>query len=727
MRIQKLLDIQKKRPNLAGMAKTTAIAALTILALTWMAGCGGSSSTNANAVAVVNVTPTTISMNAGDVVTITPSAVNSQNSSVTTVFTFNSSNTKIATVSPAGGVCAGVWDSIFVVCNGNDASNNPIVGQATVTVTAGGVTSGPISVAVHPTVTSLSVDPAPGGCFSTNQTFQFTAHAFHNGTDITPLVGNITWNETNPTVGSADANGLVTAHQGGITQIVASVGTTTSPAQSFRSCMPVRIFLRVAGIADESAVMNVGDTKPLELDTIDENGVVTTAIPTFPLTINNPLVATVVGDTLTAVAPGGTGIFGACSPPICGVGLNTPIYSNLFGVVVGGTSSNTSTIYAASSFPPPSGTASTLIPIDGSKSPPSVGTAISLPGRPNSIVFDRLGSRAFIGTSAGLAVLTAGGNTVTTVSGVPVGKVLAVSANGTQAIISNAANDPSTGAPIDPNPAEQRLWVFDDNSSTLTTFIVPGIVAASFDDDGFKVFAVGHGSTANPTPNPNVTVFSTQLSLVNQTIAGTNTDVATVSSGPFVYVANSQGLQSIATCNNVQQSLTPPVNDPGSIRLVGSVLNQNQIVAVEATGLDVENVFTTFLIPPIPITAANCQEGVAYSNRFINFGVGAFTPRQLVLASNGSHFAVLPVGLNKVLTTAPDGTVKNVNLAAGGTEPFTGGMTLDGGFLWVGVGGSNTVNRINLNTGADEVQVPTSFKKADGSAAPPDLVAVQPK
>ena len=193
-------------------------------------------------------------MNAGDVVTITPSAVNSLNSSVTTVFTFNSSNTKIATVSPAGGVCAGVWDSIFVVCNGNDASGNPIVGQATVTVTAGGVTSGPISIAVHPTVTSVTVDPAPGGCFSTNQTFQFTAHALHNGTDITPLVGNITWTETNPSVASADANGLVTAHQGGIAQVVASVGTTASPAVPFRTCMPVRIFLRIAGIAVHGAL-----------------------------------------------------------------------------------------------------------------------------------------------------------------------------------------------------------------------------------------------------------------------------------------------------------------------------------------------------------------------------------------------------------------------------------------------------------------------------------------
>jgi hypothetical protein len=54
-------------------------------------------------------------------------------------------------------------------------------------------------------------------------------------------------------------------------------------------------------------------------------------------------------------------------------------------------------------------------------------------------------------------------------------------------------------------------------------------------------------------------------------------------------------------------------------------------------------------------------------------------------------------------------------------------MTLDGNTLWVGVTGSNNVDRIDLLGSADNLQVATNFKKSDGTAAPPNIVAVKPK
>src|SRR5262249_33730880 len=88
-----------------------------------MAGCGksGTPPNGPDKVAQVTLGPTTISVVAGEVVQLTFSAQNSSGGSVTPVptFTFNSSNTKIATVSPKGEVCGGVWDSFFIVCNGN--------------------------------------------------------------------------------------------------------------------------------------------------------------------------------------------------------------------------------------------------------------------------------------------------------------------------------------------------------------------------------------------------------------------------------------------------------------------------------------------------------------------------------------------------------------------------------------------------------------------------------
>ncbi len=700
-------------PFFAGMA-------LILLFVSLMAGCGGSKSVN-NTVAAVNVSPATISMVAGQVVSLNASAVNSANSAVATTFTFNSTNTSIATISPQGNVCAGVWDSAFVVCNGLDAQNNPISGTAIVTVTAAGVTSGPVSVAVHPSITSVSVEPVTQSCFSIAQTHQFIAHAFHNGTEITSQIGNFSWSSSAAAVASVDPNGLASARVPGITGVVASVGATTSPAVFFKTCMPVHIELHVngdpAGVPTEAITMNVADTKVIQADMVDELGAVTPNAPVRILS-NNATVATIIGTTVTAQSPGGAGFQAVCAPPSCGIGINTPIYSNLFSIFVAGTSPNTTTVYATSTFPNVPGTSITMIPIDTSKTPPVAGSPIFLPGFPNSMLFDRAGTTGFIGTSNGLASLNTSTNAVVLVSPIPIGKVLAVSADGNQVIISNAAIDSSTGNPIDPFPSEQRVWLFDKNNNTITTFILTGAVAANFDDDGFRAYVAAS--------NGNVYVLSSVLSPVTVPTGGVNTDVTQLPSGPFVYVANSAGLQAIATCNNAIQSTTPPTHST-NIQFVQSVRDSNNFVAVDSPGIDFESANAANLTPPTTITPANCPGIVTYSNNFFDFGVGAFTAHQLLVGSAGTHIAVLPAGINKVLTLLNENTVGSVPLPAGATEALSGGMTPDGATLWVGVAGTNTVDRINLNSNVDEVQIPTTFKKSDGSPAPPNLVVIRPK
>ena len=700
-------------PFFAGMA-------LILLFVSLMAGCGGSKSVN-NTVAAVNVSPATISMVAGQVVSLNASAVNSANSAVATTFTFNSTNTSIATISPQGNVCAGVWDSAFVVCNGLDAQKNPISGTAIVTVTAAGVTSGPVSVAVHPSITSVSVEPVTQSCFSIAQTHQFIAHAFHNGTEITSQIGNFSWSSSAAAVASVDPNGLASARVPGITGVVASVGATTSPAVFFKTCMPVHIELHVngdpAGVPTEAITMNVADTKVIQADMVDELGAVTPNAPVRILS-NNATVATIIGTTVTAQSPGGAGFQAVCAPPSCGIGINTPIYSNLFSIFVAGTSPNTTTVYATSTFPNVPGTSITMIPIDTSKTPPVAGSPIFLPGFPNSMLFDRAGTTGFIGTSNGLASLNTSTNAVVLVSPIPIGKVLAVSADGNQVIISNAAIDSSTGNPIDPFPSEQRVWLFDKNNNTITTFILTGAVAANFDDDGFRAYVAAS--------NGNVYVLSSVLSPVTVPTGGVNTDVTQLPSGPFVYVANSAGLQAIATCNNAIQGTTPPTNS-ANIQFVQSVRDSNNFVAVDSPGIDFESANAANLTPPTTITPTNCPGIITYSNNFFDFGVGPFTAHQLLVGSAGTHIAVLPAGINKVLTLLNENTVGSVPLPAGATEALSGGMTPDGATLWVGVGGTNTVDRINLNTNADEVQIPMTFKKADGSPAPPNLVVIRPK
>ena len=717
MLTHRILDRRGK----SSLVSPCAPATLILIALAaFLAGCGGSKSAN-TAVAQVLVSPSSASLVAGQVLGLSTTAVNSADANVATTFTFHSSNTAVATISPGGLVCGGIWDSTFVVCNGTDALGNPVAGSATITVTAGNVTSGPVTIAVHPSVTSVSVDPVSAGtCFSVGETHQFKAHAFHNGTEITSLVGDFNWFTSDATVATVDANGLGTARVPGLTGVVARIGATTAPTTPFKTCMPALLSLHLAGdvgTPTTSVTMNTSDTKTLLADMIDEKGAF---ISPAPITVfsTNPVVGTNAGGTITAQSPGGAGFVASCAPPTCGNGLNTPIYSNLFSATVSGSSPNTTTVYAASSFPPPINTTIPLVPIDISKSPPVVGAAIPLPGTPNSIVFDRTGARAFIGTAVGLVVLDASANTVSLLAPGIIARVLAVSPDGNKAVLSNAANDPSTGNPIEPNAANQRVWVFDRQANTLTTFVAAGAVAANFDDDGFKAYIAAN--------NGNIYVFSPSLTFATVNIGGSNTDVVNLPSGPFVYVVNSAGLQVLSTCNNVQQGTTPATNTP-NLQFVEAIKNKDQIIAVDSSGVDIITANVTPLTPPTNITAANCAPNVSYSNQFVDFGLGAFTARQLFVASNGSHFAVLPAAHNRVLTVLPGTGAGTAFLPAGGTEALGGGMTPDGSFLWLGIAGTNSVDRINLLNNIDDIQVPMSFKKSDGSPAPPDLVALRPK
>jgi hypothetical protein len=736
-----------------------------------LAGCGGGSSSSKtnSTVAQVTLGPSTVSLVAGQVQPLSVATLNANSTAVTPAptVTFNSSNPNLVTIGMVQGqalACGGVWDSQFVVCNGNDSSGHPLVGTATITATAGGVSSAPIQVSVHPVVTSIQVTQLTGSvfpkCNSNKTTAQFKAQAFSNGVDITNLVGSFGWTQSGGNAVSVDTNGLATALSPGLGGVIATLGAVSSPAVQFKSCLPVKIILHLngdpAGMPTESVTMNVSDTKTVQADMVDENNFTVASAPGVSIVTNNVAVASVAGTTVTAQSAGGAGLLAVCTPPNCGGGLTTPLYSNLFSVTVNGGSGAT-TVYATTTFAPPTASPTpTIIPIDTSKTPPAAGTAINMPcpsagcAVPNSMVFAANGGKAYLGTSQGLAALDTSTNVVTLLDPF-VGKVLAVSPDGNTIIESNAASapDPITGtmAPIDPRADHQRVVIVNVGNSSVQSFVLPGAVAASFTGDGFKAFVAADCSHSNspvcPNTNTNAYVFSPFLSLqffnlgnkigANSNTVANNVDVATLASGPFAFFANvaspnATGLMQVSTCNNA------PTNPPSAIgtttpniQFVQSFKNADVFVAVDSTGLDIETATVTAL-PPTIIDSTNCAPSVTYSNQFIDFGLGPFTARQLIVGTNvSSHIAVLPVGINRVLVGLAGSGPGTIPLAAGGTEALSGSMTLDGDTLWVGVAGSNNVDRIDLLGSADNLQIATTFKKSDGTAAPPNIVAVKPK
>jgi hypothetical protein len=694
----------------------SAIVTLLILLISGiLVGCGGSSNKANNNVTQIILSPTSFSLNSGDVVQLSATAENSANTAVSANLAYTSSNASVVTISNAGLICAGVWDSLTTPINCNGLSGgNPVSGMANITVTAQGITSSPATIAVHAKITKITVDPV-AGCTSDSQSTQFTAHAFSGVNDVTSQIGQFNWGTLDSSVATVGLNtGLVTGHNPGATGVFASASGVSSAAVPYRTCMPVLIRLHIsgdpAGMPTTSATMTIGQTITLEADTVDEIGFTTNGAPVV-IVSNNPASASVSGTTLTAQSGGGAGIVASCSPPVCSNGLNQPVYSNVFKVTIPNAASPPSTVFVTSSFAPPSGTSPTLVPIDTNAN--TAGTAITLPGVPNSIVIGAGGTRGYLGTNAGLVTLDPVGNTVTLVEPGIVGKVLAVSANGAEAIVSNAANDPSTGNPIEPNPANQRLWVFDQPSNSLQSFIVPGAVAAAFDNDGFKAFVAG-GSGNGGT----VYVFSPALALQTLTgVGGSPKDVAPLASDPFVFLANSSAVNVFATCNNAQQ---PDLATTSAPQFVQPILNTDTIVVANASGLDVETVTVT---PPV---SGFCPPQLSFSNNFIDFGLGAFTAHQLIVGSLGVRAVVLPAGINKVLVgQLQGGPPILISLPAGATEPIAGAMVPDVNTLWVSVAGTNTVDKINLVSNTDVAQIATTFKKSDSTAAPPNLLALR--
>ena len=180
-------------------------ALLTAICLSLLAACGGGKATTNPVPAQIVLSPTTVSLNEGDVTTISAVAENSSGGIIAADITFTSSNPNIATISTGGSICGGVWDSSFIVCNATIGQGG--VGQVTITASSGGVNA-TLTVYVHEKVDRVVVTP-PSGCVTMGQVVTTSASAFNTSDpgcsptapcDITSTVGPIAISSNDPTI-----------------------------------------------------------------------------------------------------------------------------------------------------------------------------------------------------------------------------------------------------------------------------------------------------------------------------------------------------------------------------------------------------------------------------------------------------------------------------------------------------------------------------------------------
>jgi len=737
-----------------------------------LTGCSSTSptrSTNFPTPASISLSPANpVSLDAGAATqTFTATPRNSSNTTITTPVTFLSSNTAVLTIATNGLACAGTWDSLTApqICTPGP------VGTAQVTARSHGVSSPPTTVYVHQHIDKIVISPVTeqtppsGPCFSKGQSFNYQANAFSRGLDITGTVGPFTWQSVNndvttlaiatdsaPVAGLATGQVKATAHTPGITSLVASNGNVNSQPLDFTTCAVQSITLAVTGSTTNSINVTSGSGKTATATVVDSQGNTITGVP-LTWSSSNPASVSATSGSIATPQAGGATVVASCTPPTCNIGLKPllPIYpEGAVDVVVApaSTTTTTPTVYVSSTgfSTSPAGNCATtvgcvslLIPIGSPNN--TVGAAVGLPATPNSLVFDRQGAKAYMGTdfsffgSRGLMQITvASPPTVTQFKSVT-GKVLTVSPDGKKVILSGADPNavPVPGSNTAP-PATQVI-VFDTTTNTGTTLNIAGATAADFSPDNLRAFIAA---------GPNLYVWSAQDALKTISLTAPARDVSFSPEGAFAFVAGGSSSSSVtawSTCglssaltNNVVLPSTPlflkalprdAVNlaDPPT---AGSATTITSVLAVDSPGIDL------FRVARAP-TGCNSTASSGTATPF-NLGQGSFVPLQLIVSQDAARAYVLASDRGSVLVFNIDNQTSSAIPLSGDAIPIQASLTPDGRRLYIAAA-DGQVHILDTQNGGDILQISfptdtTIFRAGLCNGVPftcnPDLIAVKP-
>lgn len=700
-----------------------------------LAGCGGGSTppVTTPVPASLALSPATaVSVEIGKTQGFTASALSSTNTAVTTPISFVSSNTAVVTIAANGVACAGTWNSL----------NNPQLctpgpeGSAQITATAQGVSSPPTAVFAHQHIASLSIVPvAPAvDCISKGQTFVYQLVARNSsGNDISATVGsNPSWQLLTSTVASLSttATGLlpgqvqVTASTPGKSPLFVSVGGTTSVAIDFTTCAVQQITLESDNTAVHSLSFNGTGSKTLTAVVVDTGGTTITGVP-LTWSSSRPGAVTVTSGAVSATKPGGATVIASCTPPTCNIGFqpSQPVYPiNPVAVSVSGTVQATTVLVSSTDCSATDDCISQVVPIDTTAN--TVGNGVNLTATPNSMVFNRQGTRAFLGTSKGLLGskglmvidLTASPVTIANNNSVP-GKVLAVSPDGSRVIVSDTAD------------SVKQVFIFNVTDSSSVALPIAGASAADFSPDNLKAFI---------TAGTKLYIYSTQDALQTLTLAAPATGVSYLPGGMGGYLAGgeSAGLSFLPTCGT--QPPTPmPVADLG-LQLIQAMPDGVSLFTVKSP--TVQTVTTSFGVPT-PASALIGQDGcpaprgfitvTSTPNAAIDLGQGNFVPTQLIISADGATAYVLTSNSSNILVFDINNQITTAIQLANNAIPLDAGLTTDGKRLYV-AGSDGSVHVLDTSTTADIQQLTlpqglcSSASGLNTFTCKPTLIAIKP-
>ena len=640
------------------------------------------------------------------------------------------------TINVSGNACAGTWDQTGSMCS----AGSP--GIATVNAVINGVYSPTTTVYVHQHIDSLQIirldpqGPPQHDCFSQSQVWDYEGVAYNTiSGDITSSVGPITWSSSNsgvvtttPIVSAAQPNVLnqvqVTAKSPGITNLFASVSGVTSNPYPYTTCLIQAIYLQIAGQneAGNSITVNNGGSVPITAIAVDTLcGVANnTPLASAPLTwsTTNPEVAAFSSTTSSAVSNtatarnnlGGTTLFASCTPPSCNIGVlpSLPIYASdynatdppskcqlpnvtkAYGTIsVDVTSTSKTPTYTAWVATTDCGNApgctSALFAVTPGTTP--IGAIASVPRTPNSMMFNHLSSRVYLGSDQGLmyADVTTKSASVSVVSNTSLpcnvalcGQVLTISNDGKLVVVSDTVSTPS------------QVYIYNGSTTggAPVDLIIPGetATAAAFSPDQLKLFILTNAG--------NMYVYSTVDALTSVPIATSATDVKFSADGSFAYIAGTPtrgtSISGFATCNpQLPQGNLGFVPTPGIPLQLFPAPDAQHVIAIDPPNIDIftsSDTQNALMDGEFTCNAPSVTFGAVQS---FNLGQGNFTPLYAQLVADGTELIIVAKTIPAVqaipavlLFNVGSGTTTSIPLV-GGSTPLSASASTDGSQVYV--------------------------------------------
>ena len=610
---------------------------------------------------------------------------------------FNGVTGATATVPLTGTNAIASGTQLTVTAEGSGATTAP----TTATLSNGTATCSGTAIVI----TSLIAIPASSGVIGATATVPLTGtNTIASGTQLTVTASGYgaTTPPTTATLsnGSATCSGTanvitaltpsagLTAETPGSTTIFASVSGLNSPGLPYITCPVASIFVHSASNYDTSFTLAAAGTQALTADVYDSNGVYIKPPLTWgssaiaSATVTNTGAAPNNPGTITAVAPGTAYITASCSNPSCNISLPPQYSLNVVTANVTGTTSTT--VYAAST------NSTTLVPI--STATDAVGSAITLPYLPNSMVADPAGATLYLGSGYGLMGVNLSTGATSTLPGV-YGTVEAISADGSYLLISDSAAN--------------SIRYFQ-----VSTLTVPFVQSG----DTTNSSAYTPDSGLNEWLNGNILGVGLPTTFLSATTLAYTANALDISGqGGLTYITSSsaQQIHVLSTCDQTEVQVPPlPANSP---TLIKAIPNGTGAVAADSPEIDV--VTTKTVQAGCPSTAQN------FFNSY-PMGVGPFNALQILMSPNSSNAWIvsdLPELLDFNLATSTPSTIPFV----GGASAYSGGMTLDSTRIYVGTT-DNTVHRVDVSSNSDAHQIAVGLKDANGNPVPPNLVIVLP-